>query len=81
MQNSSGGPIVSTVARRLDHPLECIRGDHLDRSKCGGVVYHEVAQISEMVGSSLEHAIPQRWARCSGGETKSREGEGVRGNP
>lgn len=28
LQHSEGGPIVSSDMRRLDHPLECIRGGH-----------------------------------------------------
>jgi hypothetical protein len=54
MQNSEGGPIVSTDARRPDHPLECMRGGHvgqLDGDKGG---YHGVVRISSASGSSPE---------------------------
>jgi hypothetical protein len=65
MQNSEGGPIVSTDARRLDHPLECMRGGHggqLDDDKGG---YHGVVRISSISGSSPEQMGHQKF-RVSG---------------
>lgn len=73
MQNSEGGPIVSTHARRLDHPLDCIRGGHGGKLGVDKGAYHGVVQIS--VSESLPEQMGHGRSTVGGDRRRTLRGQ------